>query len=167
MGAAYAALSIIGIVGTVMASMNMMGWELGVLETIAVVIMIGFSVDYVVHLANSYVESHSQTRKQKTQDALYDMGISVIAGGITTAGAGCFLYFTVLLFFYKFALLMVFTILASWIWSLGFFISLVNCFGPEGTTGSLDPCLRAIYTRLRKDPSSETTSKGSSAKADS
>lgn len=44
--------------------MYLSGWELGVAESITIVILIGFSVDYVVHLANHYVES-SYTDKYK------------------------------------------------------------------------------------------------------
>jgi len=43
-------LSVVGI-------MVLKGWELGVSESISVVIMIGLSVDYVVHLAADYKHS--------------------------------------------------------------------------------------------------------------
>lgn len=45
--------------------MEMNGWELGVAESIAIVILIGMSVDYVVHLANHYVESMFPDKHRK------------------------------------------------------------------------------------------------------
>lgn len=42
--------------------MVLKGWELGVTESIAIVIMIGLSVDYVVHLAADYTHSELQSR---------------------------------------------------------------------------------------------------------
>lgn len=51
----YAMISVIFIVACVIAEMVLVGWELGVSESIAMVIIIGFSVDYVVHLAAHYV----------------------------------------------------------------------------------------------------------------
>lgn len=42
------------VIVSVVAIMVFNGWELGVSESIAVVIMIGLSVDYVVHLAADY-----------------------------------------------------------------------------------------------------------------
>ena len=53
----YAIISVIFIVACVTAAMVMSGWELGVSESIAIVIVIGFSVDYVVHLAAHYVHA--------------------------------------------------------------------------------------------------------------
>lgn len=53
----YSVLSITGIVVSVVSVMYLSGWQMGVAESITVVILIGFSVDYVVHLANHYVES--------------------------------------------------------------------------------------------------------------
>lgn len=53
----YSILTIGGIVLSVISVMEMAGWELGVAESIAIVILIGMSVDYVVHLANHYIES--------------------------------------------------------------------------------------------------------------
>lgn len=53
----YSILSIIGIVLSVVSIMEMQGWELGIAESITIVILIGLSVDFVVHLANHYVES--------------------------------------------------------------------------------------------------------------
>jgi predicted RND superfamily exporter protein len=32
-------------------------WELGVAESMGIVILIGFSVDYVVHLSSHYIHS--------------------------------------------------------------------------------------------------------------
>ena len=54
--ALYAVLSISVIVLSVIAIMEMNSWGLGVIEAIATVMIIGFSVDYVVHLGNHYVE---------------------------------------------------------------------------------------------------------------
>lgn len=63
--AAYSVLTIIGIVLSVIAVMEMAGWELGITESIAIVILIGMSVDYCVHLANHYIEVPYDTRKDK------------------------------------------------------------------------------------------------------
>lgn len=58
----YAIIAVIFIVANITAIMFMAGWELGVPESIATVISIGFSVDYVVHLAAHYVHSPYHTR---------------------------------------------------------------------------------------------------------
>jgi predicted RND superfamily exporter protein len=53
----YAFISISFIVLSMTCMMQIMGWEFGIGASISVVILVGFSVDYVVHLANHYVEA--------------------------------------------------------------------------------------------------------------
>ena len=58
--------------------MVMNGYELGVSESIAMVIIIGFSVDYVVHLGAHYVHKKSPDRTDRTSDALGAMGRALL-----------------------------------------------------------------------------------------
>merc|ERR1712048_1514220 len=53
----FAVFDIVGIMLCELSIMYLMGWKFGVSESVAIVIIIGFSVDYVVHLANAYLES--------------------------------------------------------------------------------------------------------------
>ena len=53
--AIFATLDIIGVMACELGVMNVAGWKFGVSESVAIVIIIGFSVDYVVHLANRFV----------------------------------------------------------------------------------------------------------------
>ena len=88
----YAILSVIFIVANITAVMVLMGWELGVPESVATVIAIGLSVDYVVHLAAHYVHSPLYTKDAKATDGVTSMGISILSGAITTLGSGVFLF---------------------------------------------------------------------------
>ena len=89
----YSTVTIAGIITSVigLGAGGIMGWELGTTEAIASVIVIGFSVDYCVHLANAYIESGAADRETRTRIALTTMGISVTAGAVTTIIAGAFL----------------------------------------------------------------------------
>jgi hypothetical protein len=80
----YSVFCIGGIVLSAIAIMEMIGWSLGIIESIAIVVLIGFSVDYVVHLANHYVESIYEDRYRKMQEALKIIGTSIVSGGITS-----------------------------------------------------------------------------------
>lgn len=110
--------------------MELLGWELGVAESIAIVILIGMSVDYVVHLANHYIESVYPDKYRRMRMALKDLGISIISGASTTIGSGMFLFLATILIFNKFAILIVSTILFSLAYSLFFFSALNHMFGP-------------------------------------
>lgn len=87
-------ICIAGILVNVLALIYLFGWKLGITESIGVVIAIGFSFDYVAHVANAYVESDRALNKyDRTQLALTELGISVLAGAFSTLMAGSMLFF--------------------------------------------------------------------------
>lgn len=87
------------IVMCVIAVMVLKGWQLGVSESIASVVIIGFSVDYVVHLAAHYVQSPTYNRYDRSTESISQMGVSIFSGGITTLGSGIFLFGGKIIFF--------------------------------------------------------------------
>ena len=80
------------IVISVLAVMELRGWKLGVSESVSVIIAIGFSVDYVIHLSTDYMHSQFEKRHDKMRQAYAQMGVSILSGSITTFGAGVFLF---------------------------------------------------------------------------
>ena len=125
--AIFATMDIVGV----------MGWQFGVSESIAIVIVIGFSVDYVVHLANAFLECPSGVRSERISFALLTMGISVTSGAITTLLAGICLVFPEIVFFFKMGILIVTTILFSLAWSMLFFIAILASCGPQFERGHI------------------------------
>jgi predicted RND superfamily exporter protein len=132
-----ACFNIFGIVSSILGMIYMMGWEMGITESVSIVILVGFSVDYVVHLANSYQESHAEKRFERMSEALREMGISVTAGAVTTFGASLFLWGCTTVFFTKFAILMGLTTIFSISWSLIFFSAAMMLLGPEKGFGDI------------------------------
>ena len=140
-----ATLTIAGIVATVLGLMQVLGWELGITESISSVIVIGFSVDYVVHYANAYMEAEEHrpkgaahlTRYERMRMALTLMGVSVLAGALTTFGAGVFLFGAIVIFFTKMGAILLSTIAFSLMWSTLLFPVVMMVFGPEGEYGDL------------------------------
>jgi len=116
-------------------------WDLGIAETIAGIIVIGFSVDYVVHMGHMYIEaaekSGAMTRERRFYYAASKMGSTVMAGAITTAGSGAFMFLCQMMFFYKMAVLITLTIGFSFIFSFGFFMTYLAMIGPEYDNGNL------------------------------
>ena len=131
-----ATVTIAGVVTTVMGVgvRGIMGWDLGIGESVAAVILIGLSVDYCVHLANAYCEApvSADTRELRVQHALMIMGISITASAVTTIVSGSMLWLCILTFFSKFAFLITATIVSSFAWSLFFLPSALAAFGPPG-----------------------------------
>eukprot|EP00961_Rhodomonas_salina_P183703 2479690-Rhodomonas_salina.1 len=148
--ATFATTSIVFIVAGVLGAAKLYyDWDLGIAESIAGVIVIGFSVDYTVHLGHMYKEGEG-SREAKTRHALTYMGTTVIGGGLTTLSAGLVLFLCTLTFFTKMALLLVWTILLSIVYALFFFMPLCILFGPEDRFGEV-PSIPALFTALRRD----------------
>lgn len=145
----YAVGSVFFIVFGVLGFANYaLGWSLGTAESIAGIIIIGFSVDYTVHLGHMYTvgEYHDlYGRVDKFKFASRKIAATIVGGAITTAGAGVFMFACQLGFFFKMATLIVATILLSYLYSLGFFMAVLYLFGPEGTTGDIYVMGRYVY----------------------
>ena len=79
-----------------------------------------------------YVVAAAHDREDKLATAATNMGVTVVAGGVTTLGSAIFMYFCQLTFFSKMATLITGTIAFSLVYSLLFFMPLCAVFGPEG-----------------------------------
>jgi len=139
--ATYAICAIGSIVTTVLGfCQSIMNWPLGVGETIAGIIVIGFSVDYVVHLGHMVEEADQKgfrTREERFIFAAETMGPTVLAGAITTGGSAMFMFLCQMTFFYKMAVLICITIFLSFLFSLGFFMAMIYVVGPQGSFGRI------------------------------
>ncbi|CAJ1378475.1 unnamed protein product [Effrenium voratum] len=139
--AIYAVISVAFIVMCVLGfCKSAMDWDLGVGEAIAGVIVIGYSVDYVVHLAHMYCESSHfghYTRDARAKFAIRNMGSTIFAGALTTMLAGATMFICWFSFFIKMAILICVTIMYSFLFSLLFFMSLLWLAGPEDNFGTI------------------------------
>jgi hypothetical protein len=137
----YAVFCVASVVACVLGfCKSALGWSLGIGEAIAGVIVIGYSVDYVVHLAHMYCEAGHHgysTRESRCTFAISNMGSTVFAGAITTAGSAVIMFICFLSFFIKMAILICITIMYSFIFSLGLFMALMWTVGPQGNVGDL------------------------------
>lgn len=114
------------------------------LESLNLVLVVGLSVDYVVHLAEGYSRSLHRDHLGRVHDMLEEVGISVLSGAFTTLGASFFLLFAEILFFTQFGMFMFSTIGLSLLFSLGLFTTFMGIIGPENDCGSLGALFRAI-----------------------
>ena len=108
------------------------------------VLVVGLSVDYVVHLAEGYCRSSASDRLTRTRDMLEEVGVSVLSGAITTLGASALLLLAQIIFFYQFGFFIFFTILFSIIYALILFTTFMGLAGPENNVGSLKTCFSKI-----------------------
>lgn len=141
----------VGVVGVI----PLAGWKLGVLESLNLTLVVGLAVDYVVHLADGYVRSQKQSRRDKVRETLGHVGISVLSGASTSLGASVFMVAAKILFFFQFGIFMFCTIGLSIIYALILFTTILGIFGPEGNAGSLEPfynwCKRKIGRPIQEE----------------
>lgn len=103
--ALYTVAAITGILSSVLAFIYLMGWELGPVESIAIVIFIGLSVDYVVHMGHYYTDSIFDSKQKRMDFSFSQIGLTIVSSSITTYSSGVFLMFCNLLMLYKFGIL--------------------------------------------------------------
>jgi len=151
----FATLTILGIVITVMLTVAALGWEMGIAVSVSFVILVGFSVDYVVHFASSYIEAEHErapgsaplSRFSRMQTSLTVMGVSVMAGAVTTFGASVFLFPAVVTIFEVMGTILMSTIAFALLWSTVFFPAVMMAFGPVGSYGNLTVMYKALRAK--------------------
>merc|ERR550534_2390190 len=133
-----AVASIAGIVCCVGMAAVGMGWDLGLIECLSGGVLIGFSVDYTVHLGAAYLHNtHLTTRRGRTRMALAELGVSITFGCITTVCCGFPLYLTSVSYFYKFGLLVIMAVIMAILVALIFLPSVLLYLGPTDEVGNL------------------------------
>jgi len=126
-----ATINIMFVVVCILGGTWLRGWEMGTIESISATILVGLSVDYVVHFANAYMESDTDTRYEKLHDALIEMGGTVMGGAVTSLGASFMLFICQFQYFAKFGFFMFLTIFLSFLYVFLFFVPLLAMIGPD------------------------------------
>ncbi|XP_028402921.1 protein dispatched homolog 3-like [Dendronephthya gigantea] len=139
-----ATLTIAMVTCGVLAMISVVGWSLGVLESLNLTLIVGLAVDYVVHLAEGYMVLEDQDRVTRVKYTLGHVGISVFSGACTTLGSSIFMLAAKILFFSQFGIFIFCTIALSILHALFFFTTVLALIGPENETGSLRPFMRRV-----------------------
>lgn len=125
------------VVVTIFALIVTLEWELGLNESLCIVIMVGLSIDYCVHLAMDYKYQPYMLRARKMQATYKNMGSPILAGTISTLGAGAFLFGGKLIIFMKFGVCIMCTIAVSFFVSMLFFGAIMTIVGPQDGCGDI------------------------------
>lgn len=130
-------------VAVIIASMaTFMVWDgqkMGVYQSLALVMLVGFSVDYVLHLGTDFMHSPAELRDQKMRQSFREMGVSILSGSITTIGCGFWLLFAQVIMFKIFGFVIVLTIIMAFLMSMGTFGAMMHALGPQRDFCTLFP----------------------------
>ena len=148
----YAILSIITIVLAVMSMIFLMGWDFGLVQSTCIIVFIGISFDYVVHISHQYLSSNLNTRRERMDHAYTIMGETIFAGALTTSFSGIGLLLCQTDALNKFGVLLMTTVISSMFVALLFLPAFMYFIGPEEDQGSIwHTCLQCIYERFCLD----------------
>merc|ERR1711924_518415 len=82
--------AIAGIVSSCIGFVVIAGWQFGLNEALCITICVGFSVDFVVHVAVGYAAASSKascpTQYDRIRESLSEIGVSIFSAAITTCG---------------------------------------------------------------------------------
>lgn len=120
------------------------------LEALNITLVADLAIDHIVHIAEGYKLSTKTTRKEKVEELLHEIGISVLSGAITTLGASSFLFFSKIVFFMQFGLFIFITVGFSMVFALGTFVVLLAIMGPEDDRYSLSVITRKVHGFITK-----------------
>jgi hypothetical protein len=156
----FTTATILFILVSVTSLLTAFGWTLGFLECICFSILIGVSVDFVIHFVHAYVHHKgNKSREERTKYAIITMGPSILATAYTTFFSAIVMLFCTITFFRKFALVLFFTVVMATFASFVVFCTLTNCFGPTNPTYLVDKCL-SFCSRGDDDSTEISTTNG-------
>lgn len=139
-----AVMSIGSTVVWVLATAFLAGLKFDSNVSILIVMVVGMAVDYAVHLTHFYNEAAGD-RYEKAQAALHGVGVSVVGGAITTAGAAFPLCFSPnYQFFYQAGVFILCVAFYGIIFSFTLLMPLFMVCGPTGETGDISAMLRRL-----------------------
>jgi hypothetical protein len=133
----WSLLVIILVVNAVVGTMVIMGWTLGVVESICLTICVGLSVDYTIHLCHVFATSSATTRFAAGRDALASMGVSVFNAAITTIGSSIVLMLSYIIFFQRFGIFVFMNIFYSTAFAFIFLMGILMLIGPIQGAGRI------------------------------
>eukprot|EP00029_Vermamoeba_vermiformis_P000282 TRINITY_DN1030_c0_g1_i4.p1 TRINITY_DN1030_c0_g1~~TRINITY_DN1030_c0_g1_i4.p1 ORF type:complete len:1469 (+),score=345.30 TRINITY_DN1030_c0_g1_i4:97-4503(+) len=150
-----AIVSVLGNIAVMLGCFWLFGWSLGVVEALSITVLVGLSVDYVIHIAETYNLKYSESRSNKLKHALTSMGFSVMSGSLTTMGAVFILLFCTVQIFVTFGVIIAVNSFLSVVFTLFFFSALLSFMGPVRHQGSFYALLCCLV--CKKKQRAETT----------
>lgn len=133
----WSLLVIFLVVNAVVASMVLLDWTLGVVESICLTICVGLSVDYTIHLCHIFATSAATTRFAAGRDALASMGVSVFNAAVTTIGSSVVLMLSYIIFFERFGIFVFMNIFFSTAFAFIFLMAILMLIGPIQGAGQI------------------------------
>jgi putative flippase GtrA len=126
-------LSVVCMIVVTMGVLHLMGTALGPIESLALAVIIGVSVDYLIHLAFAYKNSFMQSRYFKSRASVLARSDSIFSAAITTFAAVLPLLGARIVPLRQFGRIFTVVTVISFVYSYGFFNAFLMSMGALST----------------------------------
>ena len=126
-------LSVVCMIVVTMGVLHLMGTALGPIESLALAVIIGVSVDYLIHLAFAYKNSFMQSRYFKSRASVLARSDSIFSAAITTFAAVLPLLGAKIAPLRQFGRIFTVVTVISFVYSYGFFNAFLMSMGALST----------------------------------
>lgn len=127
----YAIVSIAGTLVTTIGTLVLIGWQLNILESIAMSIAVGLSVDFAVHYGVAYRLCPEPLRVDRTRYAIKHMGPAITMAALTTFIAGGMMMPSRILAYFQLGTFLMLIMFYSWLFANFFFLPVCYLLGPQ------------------------------------
>lgn len=131
----YALLAVGATISVTLASLVLMEWELGVLESVVITVAIGLAVDLTLHYGVAFRLSPDLGRELRVINSIGRMGSPVAMAAFTTMLAGALMMPSTVLAYRRFGTFLLLLVSLAWLYATFFFQSLLRTIGPHGGFG--------------------------------
>lgn len=115
--------------------LQLLDWSFGVVEALSLSMLVGYSVDYQMHIGHVYATSNKLGRIERVQDVIGTIGAPIFASSFTTAGSAAFLLFCSVSIFVTFGVIVSLTATFSLLFAIGFLTAALAVSGPVQNKG--------------------------------
>ena len=126
-----ALLSMLAIILAVVAILVALKVKFGIIEAISLTILVGISVDFSLHLAESFTRSHFTSRGMRGVDAVSRVGYPIVSAAMTTMSAVMPMLWCQVQVLVRFGQVIPLCIIMSLVYGFHFFIPMLMSFGPN------------------------------------
>ncbi|GFO42533.1 patched domain-containing protein 2 [Plakobranchus ocellatus] len=150
-------VTILAMICCVVGVFALCGWEMGAVEAVSLSILVGSSVDYLVHIVEGYIlagkhlpkhmlqtQPASDLRRARTSLAVRHIGVAVVCSALTTVIAAVPLTQTSIQPFAKFGAILLLNTSVSVVMTLTLAVALLALFAPGKYCSSLRSHLIAL-----------------------
>ena len=129
--ALMALLSMLAIILAVIAILVALKVKFGIVEAISLTILVGISVDFSLHLAESFTRSHFTSRGLRGVDAVSRVGYPIFSAAMTTMSAVMPMLWCQVQVLVRFGQIIPLCIVMSLVYGVHFFLPMLMSFGPN------------------------------------